>query len=894
MALSIQLGFPDVPKSITNSNVNVKDVLDKDSPLSFLDFIKLINVSFEPDTLQNYYNVYLKEWNNQNTSSEIDNNSLIVERYRDFIREISLSYTTPEEKKFLSLIDFNDPLDLDIAIGFYGRKLKELSEFYNEKREDVKFNIIRNKLKGSVFGTERSISDLTLSYLKNYSEGKMLFDYSDIQNKLEIEIEELYDTYPQYFNQIPDPLVYDKKDLDYGYDIFLKSNEELISEIFSGMSEELKDIKEVDQLFNNKRKLTQKYVTTDFYYLSTGSTVTDFISGKLFQSDSPALNFKNRYYPTTASTESADNLKTTRELGFFRPCKTSIVLVDGVNYSFSINTTNLLPNSLYYFPDPNIFGKNGDVLTFIVDDSHLKRNFSSGKAANQPNSDANDTKYYGYVSKTVPTDGKYLDNIFDSGFISDIKPDVYGNLFGLFKNDHRHRKTIEYSESPTLYSVLFNGYQFYDDMYGEAYSFNYTTADDSTYRETTRSGLSTNTGTFDTTDVDTSLFFGFFTPYNELTSPTESNLLKTYIILENAFILKDDFSPYDESSSSDLSSFEFDSGSFYYTKLVDGGINSYNPLIRGLYDPTYPSISSNFIQYPTISSLNILDGGWITDNSEFDVVLQSDKYQFINTSDNTTQYTLSTREYDDNFALSGSIFVKNNIYKTTDTLLNTFPYFTSRYSQTVVDELSSNIIRFEIANDVLFIQTKSYLTIDKILMSDGVFKDPKTNSILLQHSLTPFQVISNRFKHDNEVFYSRLLTSEFPISSNNFIIYPEVYKVDLINFKNTKIFPSSQNDITDFFNISGIDVRYVKCSSSTLSYSSKNNIFNISFLLKDQNEMSNLHELDFKLTPEVVFVEHNIVNLKNDSYSNIMSSIGTLNVILSSSPLTFSNEELVL
>jgi hypothetical protein len=894
MALSIQLGFPDVPKSVTNPYVNIKDVLDKDEPLSFLEFIKLINVSFEPDTLQNYYTFYLKEWNSHNTSTPLDNNTLIVERYRDFIREISINYSTPEEKKFLSLIDFNDPLDLDIAIGFYGRKLKELSLFYNDKREDVKFNIIRNKLKGTVFGTEKSISDLTLSYLKNYSDGKMLFDYSAIQEKLEIEIEELYDTYPQYFNQDPDPLIYDNKDLDYGYDIFLKSNEELISEIFSGISEELKKIKEVDQLFDNKRKLTQKYITTDFYYLSTGSTVTNFISGKLFQSENPPLNFKNRYYPTTASTESGNNLKTNRELGFFRPCKTSIVLVDGVNYEFSINVNNLLPNSLYYFPDPNIFGKNGDILTFIVDDSHLKRNFSSGKAANQPNSESNDTKYYGYVSETLPTTEKYLDNIFDSGFVKDIKSDVYGNLFGLFKNDHRFRKTIEYITSPTVYNVLFNGYQFYDDLYNEAYSFKYNTSDDLTYRETTRSGLSTNTGTFDSTDVDVSLFFGFFTPYNELISPTESNLVTSYTILENAFIAKDDFSLYDESSSSDLSSFEFDAGSFYYTTLIDAGINSYNPLTRGLYDPIYPSISSSFIQYPTISALNIIDGGWINDNAVFNVSLNADGYQYINTTDITSHYTLSTQEYVNNFELNGNIFVKNAIYKTTNTLLNTFPYLLSRYQSSVVNELSANVIKFEIANDVMFIQTNSYLTINKILMIDGVFEDPKTNSILITHSSTPFEVLSNRFKHNNEVFYSKLLTTNYPISSNNFIIYPEIYKLDLINFKNTKIFPTSQNDITDFFNISGVDIRFVKCSSSTLSYSSKNNIFNISFILKDQNEMSNLHELDFKLTPTVEFINHSIVNFKSNSYSNIMSSLGTISPVLSSSTPLFSNEELVL
>lgn len=173
-------------------------------------------------------------------------------------------------------------------------------------------------------------------------------------------------------------------------------------------------------------------------------------------------------------------------------------------------------------------------------------------------------------------------------------------------------------------------------------------------------------------------------------------------------------------------------------------------------------------------------------------------------------------------------------------------------------------------------------------------KIQKTNSMLIQHSDTPFEILSNRFKHGNEVFYSKLLTTNYPISSNDFLVYPEIYKIDLINFKNVKIFPTSQNEITNFFNISGIDVRYVKCSSSTLAYNSKSNMFTISFLLKDQNEMANLHEMDFKITPDVTFTTHNIVNLRTNSYSNILSSMGTLNLILSSSPILFFTEELIL
>ena len=45
MALSLQLGYPDVPKSLTNLDVDKADVLDSNYPMPFLTFIKIINLN---------------------------------------------------------------------------------------------------------------------------------------------------------------------------------------------------------------------------------------------------------------------------------------------------------------------------------------------------------------------------------------------------------------------------------------------------------------------------------------------------------------------------------------------------------------------------------------------------------------------------------------------------------------------------------------------------------------------------------------------------------------------------------------------------------------------------------------------------------------------------------
>jgi hypothetical protein len=127
------------PKSITNPNVDIVNALDSAQPFSFLEFIKIIEDNFSVDNLQNIYTQYLRKWNRVKSVKESEDASTIVERYRDFVREINLKYTTNEEQKFLSQLDFNDPLDLDLAIPFYSKKLIEIAGYYNKKREENKF-----------------------------------------------------------------------------------------------------------------------------------------------------------------------------------------------------------------------------------------------------------------------------------------------------------------------------------------------------------------------------------------------------------------------------------------------------------------------------------------------------------------------------------------------------------------------------------------------------------------------------------------------------------------------------------------------------------------------------------------------------------------------------------
>lgn len=881
MALSLQLGYPDVPKSITNPNVNTNDALDVGYPMPFLTFIKLINVSFEPDSLQAYYNYYIQIWNTKNVSKSFTDTDLIIERYKDFLRELSLKYTTLEEKKFLSKIDFDDPYDLDVAIGFYAKKLKDITSYYNSKRNDIRFNLIRNKLKGTNFGSERNIVEITLNYLKELEDGKILFDYDLVKSKIEIEIEELFDTYPLYFNQTPDDTKYDNKDLDYGLDIFLKSNTEILTSVFSSISDELKNLKELDDLLDNKRLLTQKNVFTDFYYLSTGNTVTNFISGKLFTSDNKISTFLNRDYPTSASTEQSE-LKTPREKGFFRPINTSIVLIDGKTSSFTFNLSNLSPNSLYYFPDPNIMGDNGDVVTFIVDDSYLKRNYSSGIANNQPKSEPYDTKYYGYVSKIDPNVQKYMDMIFDMGYIKDLKRDIYGNTLGLFSNEGKYESGITIVDTTIRYNMLINGHTFYDDLFNEGFSYDYSTYDDTTFSETTRSGLSTYTGDFSIVTPDITLYSGFFNSYSEFAEPTEN--VPVYQILESAFI-RDDYAPYPETYSSDLSAFE-SGGEYYYSELLEGGVASDTPYIRALFDPLYPSLTGNFTEVVRTSSLNVYDGGEFGFAYDFEINYGLNTPVVIQNDYLTEFYTLSDLPADFN----GKLYIKNSYTRTVNTLLNTLPHISTKYAAGIVSELEDEIQKFDLSNDIMFLETPNYLVIEKLEYSDGAFVDSKTNPIYITHNSDWSDKLSNRFKKNNDVYYCKLQS----LSSNTLssvVVYPIIYKFDTVNFNNVVLY----NDSSEQFTISSLNVWYDSVSNPTLTYSSRNNIFKISFLIKDQNGTPELFEYDFILNPDVQFLKKSNFKFGNYGYTTIYETIPTTyNFFLSSGSYSTSSFELIL
>lgn len=262
------LGYPEVPFSITNKTVSKNNAEDISGPFSLLEFIKRVASIVESNNITSYYNYYLTKWNSYNNNKAASNEEQIIDTYRNFLKDISLNFTSEAEKQFLSQINYSDKYDLDVALSFIARKIKEIALYYSKKREDIKLQVYRNKFSGSTKGLAITIKEKIIDVLTNALNKKQGYDIDAISKQINVKVDELYSDETRIFNKTPNERDYEAKDLDYGLDIFLRDNQDLVKQVFSTTSTTFQNLNEVDSIFDKKRDLTKKYIGSDYYYVS--------------------------------------------------------------------------------------------------------------------------------------------------------------------------------------------------------------------------------------------------------------------------------------------------------------------------------------------------------------------------------------------------------------------------------------------------------------------------------------------------------------------------------------------------------------------------------------------------------------------------------------------------
>ena len=575
--------MPDINRFIdeTLDNSITDDVLaltpvDKTTPLSFIDWLKYNGtLALSTDELFKRYNNYLNNWFQAKSYTPEATSDTVTNLYKNFINEIVLNYTSIDERRFLKNIDQNNPRDLAIAVPFFAKKVKDICIYFSTLRDKLKYNAVEYNLKGSIYGVEKIIYNEISKNLETQDLTELIstlnLTASGVRNNIIVELEELYDNYSNYFDLGTLPassyeatgmrntdfilnildidenyyLNFDKSVVNAitSYPFFLTelgtNNFTIVPTVNASQLNLLKDrdfINNINNNANNNLKLnllsqvSRKYMGTDFYYVSTGSTLNSVTSGVLFQADSPFANYLNKTHPTIAFVPEDSQLKTPKAQGlFFKPDKLGLLNFFNFNFTSTVNVSSLTPNTVYIFPDPKKFGNiSGNTqqdqdtpLTFIEDNSFTQIDYNNGYKFGDVKSDPLLHTFKGYQSREQSINfsnqglSRHIDpqdffrdfekNIWANEDVYPLQPvnafpiderlekllslnktlvqyksDVYGNDYGLYKiiGDFKNTSGIlsAYSSSGDILTdrncLILDGHVFYDPVSG--FNFDYT------------------------------------------------------------------------------------------------------------------------------------------------------------------------------------------------------------------------------------------------------------------------------------------------------------------------------------------------------------------------------------------------------------------------------------
>lgn len=379
--------------------------ISKESPLTYIQWLQYENSFSKTDAFEEY-NIYLTHWYKSKGVTSLSTQSQYIRNiYIELLKQITLDYSTAEEQRVLSNIDYTNDLDLDIALPFFAKKLKQIALYYSEKRDEIKHVPTKVNLKGSNYGLSKLIISEITDILKNDTKAKEQLAAADLTlqqvlTNLDVKVIELYDTEQNYYN-IPNN--YDRQEytnietqrynyfnmsivpdstklflsdtfatavkdliLDVPVNLQITSDEILnnsdnialaITDIVTGTELDRLNVNSFDNYLstgelniNYEQLAFKKYAGTDYYYLSTGDTLTETTSGQLFKAEAPHRNLINKYRPTILISP-GENLYREEFLGgFFK-----IEEIGLINYTTLEHTYTIEPveNSIQYFPDPS-------------------------------------------------------------------------------------------------------------------------------------------------------------------------------------------------------------------------------------------------------------------------------------------------------------------------------------------------------------------------------------------------------------------------------------------------------------------------------------------------------------------------------------------------------------
>ena len=978
-------GTFDVQFSITNPSVNLADTQDNLQPFSFFEYLKNTKQLNTPDQFTQQYSNYLHAWYGAKNVEQTVQQDEIRQRYVDLLKDIAYNYTTSEERRFLANLDYDDASDLSIAIPFYAQKLKEICLFYATKRDAFKHRIQEIKIKGTTLSIERAIYNSIIDYLStadNIAAAAVVAAVDDMQ----INIVEYVDAYSNYFDLDPNASASDLQITNALRAKYLTSNTNAISaSLFLNLRDTIANevlntpfyLKEIGkgllvnpqkliqqalnqaicseqtlaQLLNTtadalsgnyalKRKLIEKYIGTDFYYLSTNS-LNQYVSGALFKAANASGNLINKRFATTA-TVAEDQLISLQKLGlFFKPDKMGVLQFATPKKHFIVDAANLQSNKIYIFPDPDIYGNVDNFaysnlehpLLYVLDNTSYIKDIDQGPAQGKIKSNEYLQNFYAYFSEPVYINADNINvssfdanmlRIFNQGTFDCYAQDVYGNAYGLIKNIQRYNRVQTDAAVTSNKCITMDGYVFYDDLSG--YDFDYA-ATGINFDGSIQTGLTSLTvnnfppggGSFTTgySIASAGMFYlsgALYTLYFREYSPfIECNTTDTYTcsIRDGGYFAASDTELLPDVSSDSIALNE--NSRVYYTMLCDAGISATNSLVPGL---TSAALTATIVSPALTSPLYETFDGRLFPN---ECIIAPD-YNYAGTTiayfDDVNDGCTSALQIsqprgaetlNDAEALQGTVLVKNIATNQVMPLSSALSATFAKYNDLVRTQLYGNDIKhINVYYDSLAIRTSDYLVFDKIRVSDaGEFQKPGTINNYIAKDANDYANISNTFFIEDAADVWAFKTTLLPVASasNAKTIYPQIYKYSINSNKLERKYPglfTTNNELSSLFSNALTGINIMQVSDANIAYASYNNKFVATWTAVDLNGLSYLFSawFDYK-NDEIIFDADQIAVYKTSTTVNTLNFYNALSTFsdaatASAGNATFANNNNIL
>lgn len=738
-------------------------------PLSFPEFVRQQQEVNEPDVNNKQYAQYLRDWSKAKSMSSAESAKFIRDQYFQLIKDISLNYTTAAEKTFLSKVNFTEDNIFDIVLPFYTRKLQEIILFYRSLRETVKFAHVKRQIKTSTLSVERAVFEAIVNYFTVTDDFITPFTSNTLEtlkNQLFINVEQFIDTYGEYFNNeqttsvssiaitstLLDDLTTEERSV-FVDDIAKLREIPLIVNVITNLVPLCEPTSPFEEIINERKlglndadvkKFYEAFVGTDYFAVSLQNGEVNV--EKVLEGKRKSKNKLNITAINSALTPKNEK-RTLRDIGILtEPNKQGSLFfhLDQTTNRFS----NLQEGEVYVFPDPSQYTNSNAPIVWSTDISYHKKNISTGAAVNDPFAFYTTQQFFGYLSREQKADfitrlNKNNENNFNrfvnEGIITNYSVDVYGNEFGILKDQYgTDFLTPTTSTAQLVKELQLTGGTFFDK------ETNYNLP--STAFQMLSTGFINSNETF-------LLYFRLFAPYIEFSTPQSMQQL-TFNVNDNGFFTFADGAVISDSSSDDPVLPQ----PAYYNNLLEGGIESLDPTIARPVALNTADLTLTVNNFLSSGEALVVDGGQMIeyDDSTYNYI---DNFPFINeTSAPSTFSTLLSattvqNEFKDLQQMVGSSFVRLVNTSEIVSLSSAFSDVLQKYPTQIVETTFNNLKHLHVYYDTIVLKSPTTLLIDSYTYSNTIDKTFNKANYIETSGGDFGAAISNTILHNTDIYF---------------------------------------------------------------------------------------------------------------------------------------------